>query len=528
MSPGLVSEAAAALRFARGLPGYLAEPLGLEEARARVAAGLRRREVNFARVLEQGVFAVAGSPYRALFAHAGIELGDALRLVQEEGVDTALARFHDAGVYLSFEEFRCRRPIVRGSLTLAPGPEDFDNPLARGPRLTATGGSRGTARPVRMDPRHLEQRAVATLLTLEAHGLAGRPLALWRPVPPGHAGIANALGYARCGAPLDRWFTQFPLTVDRRHWRHTGLTLLALRGSRRAGVPIPRPEHVPLDRAEVVARWLAGCRAGGAPGFVNLPASSAVRVCRAALAEGLDVSGTVFQVGGEPLTEGKAAAVREAGCEAFCNYAMSETDVLGVGCAARAHLDEVHLLTDRFAVAQRERQVGADGARVGALLYTTLLPTPPKLLVNVESDDYGVFETRSCGCPLGELGLGLHLHRIRSYDKLVSEGMNFVGGVLHSLVEEVLPARFGGAASDYQLVEEEVAGLPKVHLVVSPRVGEVDERKVVEVALAALDGGGARGMMADLWRAGETLRVVRREPYATGAAKVLALHVVRR
>ena len=523
-----LSEASAALRFARSLSGHLAQPLRSEEAHARVVDGLRHREANLARVLEEGVFAVPRSPYRALFEHAGIEPEDALRLVHDGGVDAALERFHDAGVYLTLEEFRCRTPIVRGALTLSPKPEDLDNPLAHGPAVTATGGSRGVARPLRVDVPHMEQRAVALSLTTEAHGLAGRPHAQWRPVPPGHNGISSALGYAKCGTLLERWFAQFPLTIDRRHWRHAAFTRATLWASRRAGAPIPRPEHVPLDRAEVVGRWLADRRAAGAAAVVNLPASSAVRVSRAALAEGLDISGTHFLVGGEPLTDGKAAVAGEAGCSIFCNYGMGETGALGVGCSAREHLDEVHLLTDRVAVAQRERAIGTAGARVGALLYTTLLSSTPKLLVNVESDDYGVLERRACGCPLDELGLDLHLHRIRSYDKLQSEGMNFVGSLLYALVEEVLPARFGGAPSDYQLVEEEVDGLPKVHLVASPRLGPLDEAEVVEVALRTLDGGGAaRGMMAELWRAGETLRVVRREPHATNAAKVLPLHVLR-
>jgi hypothetical protein len=33
--------------------------------------------------------------------------------------------------------------------------------------------------------------------------------------------------------------------------------------------------------------------------------------------------------------------------------------------------------------------------------------------------------------------------------------------------------------------------------------------------------------MAGIWGEGGTLRVVRREPYATSASKVLPLHVVR-
>jgi hypothetical protein len=103
--------------------------------------------------------------------------------------------------------------------------------------------------------------------------------------------------------------------------------------------------------------------------------------------------------------------------------------------------------------------------------------------------------------------------------------MHFVGTELLSLLEEVLPQWFGGSATDYQLLEEEIEGLPNVSLVVSPSVGEIDEAQVVRVALETL--GSARGAdkMAGLWRHADTLRVVRRGPYAMRAAKVLPLHV---
>ena len=40
-------------------------------------------------------------------------------------------------------------------------------------------------------------------------------------------------------------------------------------------------------------------------------------------------------------------------------------------------------------------------------------------------------------------------------------------------------------------------------------------------------GPAYRGLMADVWRQGEVLRVVRREPYATESAKILPLHILR-
>jgi hypothetical protein len=78
-------------------------------------------------------------------------------------------------------------------------------------------------------------------------------------------------------------------------------------------------------------------------------------------------------------------------------------------------------------------------------------------------------------------------------------------------------------------VEEELDGLSRVSIVVSPRVGALDEAEVVATALRALGAGpGHRRMMSDIWQAGETLRVERREPYVTSALKVLPLHILTR
>ncbi|HVS02840.1 MAG TPA: hypothetical protein VMT16_08730, partial [Thermoanaerobaculia bacterium] len=242
-----------------------------------------------------------------------------------------------------------------------------------------------------------------------------------------------------------------------------------------------------------------------------------------------DVAGSVFRVGGEPLTPARERLVRAAGCRALPRYSLAEAGNLGLACGRPEVADEVHLVTDRVAVLQRQREVGSGAARVEALVLTTLVPESPKLLLNVEIDDYGVLSSRRCGCLLEEVGLTRHLHTVRSYDKLTTLGMSFLGGELIELLDEVLPARFGGAPGDYQLVESESPqGLPRIDLVVHPRVGELAHAEVVDTVLARLgDHRDARRMMARLWRDGAALRVVRSEPMVSAAAKVLPLHLVR-
>jgi hypothetical protein len=109
--------------------------------------------------------------------------------------------------------------------------------------------------------------------------------------------------------------------------------------------------------------------------------------------------------------------------------------------------------------------------------------------------------------------------------------MHFLGAHLVRLVEEVLPARFGGHPTDYQLVEEEEAGHVRVSLLVSPRVGPLSESDVeaaaIEVLASPSGAPSGEAMMAGYWRDARTLRVVRREPHATSAAKILPLHVIK-
>jgi hypothetical protein len=208
---------------------------------------------------------------------------------------------------------------------------------------------------------------------------------------------------------------------------------------------------------------------------------------------------------------------------------MAEVGVLALACATQAKVDDVHLIKDKMAIIQREKSLGTGEVKVSALHHTTLLPGCPKIMINVESGDYGVLDVRPCGCALGAIGYDQHLHTIRSYEKLTSEGMTFMGSDLLTLVEETLPSRFGGHPTDYQFVEEEEDGLAKVSIFVSPRVGSVNEEQVVAAVLETLRArSGLNEKMIRMWQKGQTLQVVRREPYATSTAKILPLHILNK
>ena len=135
---------------------------------------------------------------------------------------------------------------------------------------------------------------------------------------------------------------------------------------------------------------------------------------------------------------------------------MAESGRIGIPCADPTPSTTSTLCADKVAAIQREPDSGS-AMGIGALSFTTLLPASSKIMINVESGDYAEMEERPCGCPFGEVGMRTHLSGIRSYEKLTTEGNALPRrSDLYALVDEVLPARFGGGPTDYQLVEEEV------------------------------------------------------------------------
>ncbi|HEX6701483.1 MAG TPA: hypothetical protein VF101_12210 [Gaiellaceae bacterium] len=511
--------------YARSLPRFLAQPLSVEDAYRRIAHDLATREERFLTLLG-GVLADPRSPYRLLFEQGGIELGDVAALVRADGVEAALRHLRAAGVWLSLAETRGKEPVRRGDWSLQIDRGALANRFVTGHFQASTGGSRsrgGTT--FWVDLRDVLQSSAYAVLLARAFGLVDRRAAIWFPAPPGVAGMRRALWWSKSGVRLERWFAQ---TVPR--WRPGELRRAAfvswtVGASRRTSRPLPAPERTSPTEALRVARWLAE----SGPGVLFSTPSSGVRVCEAARAAGLDLAGAFFSFGGEAYTEAKNRVIRSAGASAESSYYVSELGgPLALACPAGEAFDHAHVADDRIAVIDEERTL-SDGRIVRPLLVTTISPFTPQVAINLEIGDSAVHGRASCGCPFHEAGLKHTLHTIRSYDKLSTEGMHFVGPQLVALLEDVLPRRFGGGPTDYQLVEaEDERGRSRILLAVAPRLGPIDEVAVAEAALGFLGSEGpAERMMADIWGSGGTLTVVRREPEVSRVGKVLPLHVER-
>jgi hypothetical protein len=263
---------------------------------------------------------------------------------------------------------------------------------------------------------------------------------------------------------------------------------------------------------------------GGTPHLFTF-ASSAVRLCQAALAAGIDLDGAQLTVTGEPLTAARLAVIERSGAQAAGRYAITECGALGFGCQNPAVSDDVHLLSDLHALIQPEPNT-VPVLSDKALFITALRPTTPFILLNVSMGDQAEMVDRSCGCPLEALGWRTHLQHIRSYEKLTAGGMTFLDTDVVRVLEDVLPARFGGGPTDYQLVEQETeTGAPRLSLLVHPDLGPLDEAALAEEFLAAISvGPGPEPVMGQLWREAKMVRVERVAPRTTPTGKILHLH----
>ncbi len=523
---GVVAEdLRAGLRLVTGLPVFVRRPLTLAESRRLLGERLAQREADFLRVARAAVD-TAASPYRALLRHAGCEAGDLARLVREDGLEGALRRLAREGVYVTVDEFKGRRPIVRGALSIEATPRAFMNPGAATSLSARTGGSRSEGTPVPIDLAWLRDRAVHVPVAFDALGWRGSRVAVWG--MPGAAAMVRILEYAAAGMRPERWFSPVRPDSPGLHARYRWSARIMRWASLAAGAALPRATHVLPEDPTPVLDWIRAVLAAGGRPYLHTISSAAVRLAEAARARGQALDGVRLTMGSEPVTVARLRTVRDTGAETVARYGSVETGPVAFGCARPDGPDDVHVLGELHAVVQVGAALG-HGVDADTFLITSLRPTATLLLVNLSLGDGGGLGERRCGCPLDRPGWRTHLGGVRSAEKLTAAGMAFLDTDVVAILEEALPRRFGGGPGDYQLVEEEAQdGRPRLRLLVHPRVGPLDAALVVDEFLRTLgERGGAQRVGELAWRGARLLTLERRPPMATSAGKVLHLHSPR-
>lgn len=525
-------------QFLSGLRPFLKKTISLEDAKSIVQQRFEQQESNFLAWVEQGIYGYSRSPYLPMLKLAQCEMGDIRNMVRDKGLDKSLMALREAGVHVSFEEYKGRKPIVREGQVLPVEVGDFDNPFVHHYYRGESGGTTGAPTRVLIDLDHLADQAPIIMLGRDANDLLDLPTAIWLDILPDVAGIMNILRPARFGNVPQKWFSPDMIrdssALMSAKFRLATNSMIAM--SRLYGTPIPWSETVRLDEPLKIAHWMAKMLEKQGACLLYTHVSKALRVCIAALDEGIDLTGAAIMAGGEPPTETKVREIRRTGARWIPIYPFSEYGTVGVGCANPEDENDLHLLDDGLALIQYPRQIPGSSIMVEAFNYTTLLPTAPKLFLNIESDDYGVIEERSCGCLLESYGYSRHLRYVRSFSKLTGEGGTLIGSEMIRILEDVLPARFGGSALDYQLMEEEdERGFTRLSLLVHPKIQIDDENAVIEAVLDALQqesAGPGKGSLAaemtrSIWKQANTLQVKRKPPILTSHGKMMPLYVVR-
>ena len=147
---------------------------------------------------------------------------------------------------------------------------------------------------------------------------------------------------------------------------------------------------------------------------------------------------------------------------------------------------------------------------------------------------FGVVEPEDDAFGFDALGFDHHISDIRSFEKLTGEGVTFVNTDFVRIVEEILPKKYGGESTDYQLVEEEDSnGLTYLNLIVSPSVGKINEKEIVDTFVnllkSAEDSPESWAQSGtQMWAQAGTVRIVRDYPIPTKRAKILPFHIMKR
>jgi hypothetical protein len=291
--PDLWSKVSGFGRFALRLRRLVNEPITLDQATARIRDGVARRDERFLAMLARVVTTNPRSPYRQLLASAGCGAEDMAALVARDGLDEALQSLVRAGVYVSYDEFKCRRPAVRGSQTFHFSPEDFDDPLLTRYYAATSSGTRGGPTRVPIDADLIADMATYWAVFLAEHDALTTPLMFWT---PGHAGVAaRYLACAKAGQIYSDWFVSEGMHDLKERMYASTIHWLARRAGR-----FPNPRAASFDDPGPVLDRLRHLLDDRQTPSVNTAPSAAVTLSLEAQRRGQSLAGVSFFLGSEP------------------------------------------------------------------------------------------------------------------------------------------------------------------------------------------------------------------------------------
>jgi hypothetical protein len=527
MSPHIFRIIGRYYRLSTGLRAFFKDTLTVEQASKLIEDRRNNREKNFLEVIKQGIYENINSPYLKLLKLSGYSFNDIEKLVEAGGIDSTLHELFNNGVYFTYREFRGDTPVIRNDCKFMVCKGDFDFPSRNAFYEVKSGATRSAGTNSKIEFEYLTQVASSFALLFEELGIRNGPVALWLPILPGSAGINFLLRCLKIGITPEKWFSHTDMsTIKMTHKDKFAMQFIRHMG-KFFGKPLPKPELVNINDGHIVCDWLTKMLAVYPTVTIVTYPSSAIRICIAAKNNNINLTGSVFILTGEPITDAKSAKIELVGGKVVPWYGVTEVGTIGLGCNTSNHTDEVHLFDDIITAIQYKRRVEHSDLDVDSMLFTSLLPCAPKVLLNVEFGDSGKIENSKCDSAYSKDVLHKHISCIRSFEKMTGEGMTLFGSEIEKLLEERLPALFGGESVDYQLTEEENAdGFTRYKLLINPRLNKTDCNIVKDVVLSEIKKlDTAKNLLYDIWSKADVFEVSYEKPIATARGKIYPFYI---
>jgi phenylacetate-coenzyme A ligase PaaK-like adenylate-forming protein len=512
--------------FALELRSYLRNTVTRDEVHKAIKYQLTHREENFIKRVKSSIFDYPQSPYLPLFRSANITFSDVEKMVATQGLSDTLDALYDAGIYITFEEFKGRIPVKRNNIEFHVDENDFDTPNLDVTMIGTTGGSTGNPSRTKLDFSYLAQSGRHVVVNRLTHDLFDAKSVVWFGLLPETTTVSGILANAHFGNATEYWFAT-PHENDSITGKfYTALTYMMILMARFHGFKFPFPQYVSLDDPLPIVKTIANILEKGDKVILATTTSKSVRISLYAQEHGIDLTGVTVFGASEPSTESKITEIKASGAKFLNVYATTETREIGLPCKNSIDPTDVHFMSNHLAMIQRPQQVFDQS--VDAFHFTSLLSTNPKMLLNVQLDDFGIVEERDCGCPMYQMGFTTHIRQMSSFRKLTGEGVTLVGSDMVHILEHVLPSKFGGSLLDYQLVEEEnEQGFTKLMLYIAPSVFIDDESVVLETFLDAMKVSMPSVRLAQAeYRTGNVVEIRREKPFVTARGKYFPIRTL--
>ncbi len=112
--------------LAKALPDFLRERITVQRAEEEIKRALSSREDRFLETVRAQVYKRPSSPYLRLLKYAGCEFSDLRTYIHQHGLEGTLEQLAREGVYLTADEFKGKKEVLRGADSFLVSPMDLN------------------------------------------------------------------------------------------------------------------------------------------------------------------------------------------------------------------------------------------------------------------------------------------------------------------------------------------------------------------------------------------------------------------